>query len=128
MNRSPRRYSRMIPDRSIPLLNRRSSCSKLSESRISTRIFAHHHLHRVYVIVPTARHFARTETPEDHPRTGQYTALAHAPATSSTAKVTSAPHCRGRLHVGPIVTHTNFGHQADLWPPSHPPPPGHPIV
>ena len=44
MNRRPRRCSRMIPDRSMLLLNRRNSCSKPSLSRISTRIFAHHHL------------------------------------------------------------------------------------
>src|SRR5690606_21957872 len=44
MKRSPRRCSRRMPERSIPLLKRRRSCSKPSLSRISTRINAYHHL------------------------------------------------------------------------------------
>jgi hypothetical protein len=43
-------------------------------------MFAHHHLQRVYVIVVTARRFGRTENPEDHPRTGQYTPVSRSPA------------------------------------------------
>src|SRR5690242_921922 len=67
MKRRPRRCSRMIPERSMPLLNRRSSCSNPSESRSSTRMRLIHPFAMTGAIEAAGRRHVRSQK-RYHPR------------------------------------------------------------